>query len=363
MPSKLIVKNFGPILYAEIEFKDVTVFIGPQASGKSTLAKIFAICNNPERFLKKIIDHESSLSSFYDVLEEYNIKSYLSADTEFIYTSTNYNIQYKNQSIDHNIGPHLNFNDRIIYVPSERSLTNIIRNATHSLLLNNVPIPKHILLFGAEIEKIASASISMDIIEEGMFYQSINGEDYILLNEQTKHTIKLLEAASGIQSLVPLMKAFNHPENYMDNDTRRFHLKRNSFVIEEPELNIFPLSQYKLIQKLEQLRTMHQYNSPNIPDFVHVYTTHSPYILSAMNNLLYADKVLKKHQNNTTKRIEVLNITKASIDISSFSAYELRNGTARSIVDNESGLICDNYIDEVSDEMAEDFESLMEMMK
>ena len=42
MNEKLIVKNFGPIQEAELDLKKVTVFIGPQGSGKSTLEKLVA---------------------------------------------------------------------------------------------------------------------------------------------------------------------------------------------------------------------------------------------------------------------------------------------------------------------------------
>jgi predicted ATPase len=38
--QKIIIKNFGPIKYAEIEVKKILVLIGEQASGKSTIAKL-----------------------------------------------------------------------------------------------------------------------------------------------------------------------------------------------------------------------------------------------------------------------------------------------------------------------------------
>jgi flagellar biosynthesis GTPase FlhF len=43
MNEKRTVCNFGPIESAEVEFKRVTVFIGPTGGGKSTLAKLAAI--------------------------------------------------------------------------------------------------------------------------------------------------------------------------------------------------------------------------------------------------------------------------------------------------------------------------------
>ena len=50
MKSKLIVKHFGPIEIADLDLKSVNVFIGPQASGKSTLAKLYTICNSPRLY-------------------------------------------------------------------------------------------------------------------------------------------------------------------------------------------------------------------------------------------------------------------------------------------------------------------------
>ena len=38
--QRLIVHNVGPIRDADIRLKKVNVFIGPQSSGKSTIAKI-----------------------------------------------------------------------------------------------------------------------------------------------------------------------------------------------------------------------------------------------------------------------------------------------------------------------------------
>ena len=38
--QKIIIENFGPIQYAEIEVKKILVLIGEQASGKSTIAKL-----------------------------------------------------------------------------------------------------------------------------------------------------------------------------------------------------------------------------------------------------------------------------------------------------------------------------------
>ena len=42
--ARLIIKNVGPLQSIEIDLKKVTVLIGKQSCGKSTLAKIVSFC-------------------------------------------------------------------------------------------------------------------------------------------------------------------------------------------------------------------------------------------------------------------------------------------------------------------------------
>ena len=44
MKEKLIIKNFGPIKDVELELGRFNVLIGEQATGKSTIAKLLAVC-------------------------------------------------------------------------------------------------------------------------------------------------------------------------------------------------------------------------------------------------------------------------------------------------------------------------------
>lgn len=43
--SRLIINNVGPIKSVDIRLNKVNVFIGPQGSGKSTIAKIVSFCS------------------------------------------------------------------------------------------------------------------------------------------------------------------------------------------------------------------------------------------------------------------------------------------------------------------------------
>ena len=429
MQSRLIVKNFGPITNVDLELKNVNVFIGPQASGKSALAKLLTICKAPAKFLKN--EDSDNFKAFKDVLEEYNIQSFLKPGTEIQFDSEIHNIKYANGSVAYlpklkleiaeikssieafknsvliDIVIHEKINklqekyklslqdwqgidildaDEIkldlfqkivaaateieelassrpaVYIPAERSFINIVRGSIASLLLNHAPIPRHILLFASEIEKSLVNEIDLSFLHEHLMYRNINGEAKIFTNGES--SIKLTEAASGIQSVVPLLLSV------LSNDSSN---QQRSFVIEEPELNLFPTAQYQLVKILEANRgEAHTLEGGAI----HTYTTHSPYILSAFNNLLYASKVWNLRGDvNSSKlnpgrydpeietKLRAIIPAKSNVQPSVFTAYEIVNGGARSIFDTESGLIVENYIDDATDEMNDDFEALMELMK
>jgi predicted ATPase len=240
-----------------------------------------------------------------------------------------------------------------LYIPSERNFINIIKNASLNLINNNVPIPKHILAFGAELEKTKIAEIDLNFLQSKLEYKNINGEDRIFTDEM--NSIKLSEAASGIQSVLPiLIPIFGKKKEF----------KHRSFVIEEPELNLFPTAQYELVKLLESSRTESYWEDHGT---IHTYTTHSPYILSALNNLLYAYKVessfiAKSDEERKSFKVKIFNIVSAEINPRSFTAYQIFNGSGQSIFNEETGLIDENFIDEASDKIGDDFDALMELM-
>jgi hypothetical protein len=90
--------------------------------------------------------------------------------------------------------------------------------------------------------------------------------------------------------------------------------------------------------------------------------THSPYILSAANNLLFAAKV-GKQSGEIGEEVNKI-ISKGSwINKEDFSAYYIENGTAKSIVDEQTGLIDENELDSISNSLKDEFDALMELYK
>jgi predicted ATPase len=52
MNARLVIKNFGPILDLDIVIRKYNIFIGPHASGKSTVSKVLALIHSTSMFIR-----------------------------------------------------------------------------------------------------------------------------------------------------------------------------------------------------------------------------------------------------------------------------------------------------------------------
>ena len=88
MAEKLIVENFGPIKKIDLELNKILILIGPQSTGKSTIAKLISVFRNYDFLL--------GLDKFEVQLEQYKIASYLKKDTFIQYKTDAYSFVYQN---------------------------------------------------------------------------------------------------------------------------------------------------------------------------------------------------------------------------------------------------------------------------
>jgi len=86
------IENVGPIKKAKIDLSKYVVLIGPQASGKSIIAKLIAIFRGREFF-------DDVDSNFYNSLENYGLKSFVSTESHIKYTSPVYIFNLKNDQL------------------------------------------------------------------------------------------------------------------------------------------------------------------------------------------------------------------------------------------------------------------------
>jgi energy-coupling factor transporter ATP-binding protein EcfA2 len=177
--------------------------------------------------------------------------------------------------------------------------------------------------------------------------------------------IPLTLLSSGTQELLPLFNVlsqvatgqrdrivFPRPNN-LPAMPRDIILSKGLIYLEEPEANVFPDTQYKLVRLFARL------SHESILDFSWVITTHSPYILTAFNNLMMAGQLAKEKPELTGEISEIVPENRWVKD-GELKAYCIDDGKLKSIL-SKSGLIDGEYLDSVSDMIANEFDSLLRL--
>jgi len=349
MNDKIIINHFGPLKQVELELNDIMVFIGPQASGKSTIAKLI-------HFLKFLTskqgassyDNKKAFSLFNQFFGEHDLSNNPNMEIEYLFQPDS-KITINHHSIHYNPFPKLDY--KTILIPAGRAVYSLISDSLFSLTSEAVSIDPLILNFGQHIElsrkrlknqltENPALEIWLQEILKGHF-KYVNGENRIYF-EQDKY-ITLDRASSGQQEVLPLLLIL------MDI----VHSSQIHFVtIEEPEAHLYPYSQYKLIQLISYIHNVH----PHKHHFI--ITTHSPYILTAFNNLQFAHQVANRSEDAKLSVTKVIPQT-TWLNSEKLSAYYVSEGGIASIVDESTGLIADNEIDDASEEIAGQFDELL----
>lgn len=344
--SRLIVKNVGPIKEADIRLKKVNVFIGPQSSGKSTIAKIISFCSWLEKNKHELEGSYLFTSNVINKMVAYHrMENYISDDSQIFYQGDNvafafnwktdiplefpkghYSTECYNakECFFFNIERHSN--PKVLYVPAERNFVSVVPNLQK--YDDSKDSLQSFIVDWFESKRSYSKDSPLNLIDLGMKYFSENDRDYIQIgNEQFIH---LRNASSGIQSVVPLIVLADYMTNGMYSKERPFSVEEQDvldkvlhkltienlptkdiedikrrlagflqgkvythtqFIVEEPEQNLYPIEQYQLIDYLIGIINHGRQHRLTI-------TTHSPYIISFLNVLLRRSNDSKSYLRN-----------------------------------------------------------------
>ena len=149
--------------------------------------------------------------------------------------------------------------------------------------------------------------------------------------------------------ITDLMVFIGPDELYKDLICRRIKDHSDILSLREPEQGLFPIAQNeKVAEIVEQF---------NVCGGRFLLTTHSPYILTALNNYIYAYQVGQKNPTEVSALIP----KHLWIDPKRVSAYFVENGTARSIMDEELQHINAEEIDQASTLTNELYDKLLEI--
>jgi predicted ATPase len=433
--SKIKIKNFGPIKegYQEndgwMDVEKVTVFIGNQGSGKSTVAKListftwlekalftevitkeditennnfkdnFCHYHRLKNYFWYTIDSASPASKNHEAYKEF-MKTQSKPDSEIHFKGSKYEFHYYEYALT--IIPIETNNNysvpKIMYVPSERNFLSAIEAPN---FVKGLPGPLYEFLseYDRSLEEL-SESLNLPIGKLKLFYRRETKTVHILGDN---YSIRLLDASSGLQSLVPLylvslnlsssigkesdsskkdmsleeekrIKAERQKikERYKDDslsdriDAQKevtANRKRACFIniIEEPEQNLFPSSQRQMLNSLLE------FNNMNVGNEL-IMTTHSPYIINFLSIAIQGNELCKKIKEKKEweklkEEFEKIVPEKSIISASDVVIYELDEdkGIIKKLPSFEGIPSDKNYLNQSLAEGNQLFDSLLEI--
>lgn len=422
--ATITIKNIGPIKSIEnLELNKVNVFMGPQGSGKSTVAKIISFCTwldkkfSRDSYTKDMTeminggknpDYIKELKTYHRLTDGYfSEDSSICFDGEEIVFSYNcdfnsdktYLAGIENQERKYKI----NFKSgkrrtgsKVIYIPSERNFVSAIYNLNE--YLRDKDLIQDFVKNWYEAKRKYSKDHKLEILDLGVRYHN-EGDDVDKLTLNNGKDLALQVASSGLQAVVPLVTLFDYiacgiysesrPMSVSERDVliKQYNVlkqlqagdskiknddlhtlfdiivaknyNQSQFIIEEPEQNLFPTTQRDLIYYM--LRVLNESDRNHRLTF----TTHSPYILYALNNCMMG--YLVNAQLNSEEKKEYLKngflSDRSWIDPESVSIWEITDdGTLRSIQDKDN-IVSENYFDQKMTELTDEYYQMLNYYK
>lgn len=404
--ERLIIKNFFTLKDVDIELGKYNAFIGEQASGKSLIVKLLYFFR--DNIYLPIIEYEKKLNEAKkDMVNEFNelfhlygnsrnfIVQYINADNQLtverkegkltIFPSECLNKFYKvhrkaittimTLSIDGdkdsiNLDPKL---ERSILQKMQKYLRD------NRLIEHNFVIPAGRTLFTnlkfdflSLFKDSKSKVIDNMYIEFGSSYGRIF-KNWKFINDITNRLENLREILLKVNDISRnIMKGkfeYDKDGGFIITDEIKLRVQHTSsgqqeffpiyitlldyiavsivksLYVEEPEAHLYPSAQKAITELLVYVT-----NATN-SDGLYI-TTHSPYILTVLNNLILANDV-KDKQKLFDKDLLV--------PFEEVRAYYIADGGARDLRDYENRLILADNLDKVSEQTALDFDNLLDL--
>ncbi|HPI19202.1 MAG TPA: ATP-binding protein [Candidatus Kapabacteria bacterium] len=418
--EKLIIQNFGGIKEFTFEIKKINILIGPQATGKSIVAKLLYFFKQFDiEFIKAVLNDDYNIEQFNEIF----IKIFITYFSPFVNSTINFKIKYELKKVFIEI-EYLNNKLSITYSdfyvnefhklkeifkrtkqPNEfdetrdlNKLSSIIINIYEKSLIeyNEINL-KNIQMFIPSgrafistlqsnffslqnFQKNLSRNLTIDpfLVEFGAYYEGLKSINSFRFKRYENDDLENI-----IQNILHSKYEYkNNIEYFIYKDGREipiffassgqqetlplvltlkelyYNIPKDGGIIfiEEPEAHIYPSAQKSIVELIAMV-----FNFSN-SRYQFVITTHSPYILTSFNNLIQAGDIRTKMEEEDLSKL--YDIIEKDIILSPdvFSAYNMDYDSIEDLIDPETKLISAEKLDSVSTDIAIQFERLLDLI-
>lgn len=411
----LSVANFSCISKAEVEIDRLTIIIGPQASGKSLIVKLCYFMNDITPETQNAIVKGESLEKLSQRIKSkffqwFPVAAWGCGKFKIQYTAGSYSISLIRKSYKEKVQDDIRLTlseefkakfSELVAQTGKSSTKKIqvegFENLEHEWRLREVISNSYRMIQGrgaiqsqafvpAGRSFFTSIGKAIAIFEQGRMldpltlrfgrmYANLRDRPRRFFNESTTEKderlyleavmtsllggsvvqdgeIEFLEAPDGRR--IPLTSLSSGQQELLPVATFLpwlWRAKSSSLCyIEEPEAHLFPSTQSRLVEALIVAA-----GASNL-----VITTHSPYVITKVNNLLKAGSLSKKLTDDLRERLSTIVVKKAWLFPRHVKAYALQDGITVSIL-GKDGFIDADYLDEISSDLSDEFSSMLEL--
>lgn len=421
MSTRLVVNDFSCIVSADFEVSGLTVLIGPSASGKSILSKLIFFFNDLLNDQWQTLEEGKGINSFKTLVKEkfkewFPVEAWGDGKFQIEFYSGEYQVRISRIEYRKKLGDNMRvwlspfFEGQYEYALSALKETARFSDQNlmdHRLLVANFDlqeklrkitkkrlgedhvdsqtfIPAGRSFFTSIGKSIAafehSRILDPMILRFGRFYASVRERRFhmasskaqpllngrldslmsgALVFERNKEYLRTEDGrkvpfsamSSGQQELMPLVLALKRRAVMLDMPDFQQML-----FVEEPEAHLFPAAQSSLVEVFVHFLAQSRGRAKML------ITTHSPYVLAKLNNLIKAKEVAGTRKG-TRRSLQVQEIIKEDywLDGANLNAYAIISGRLERIQDVDDNLIEAEYLDEVSGSIAAEFSRLLEV--
>ena len=385
----LYLKNFGPIKEMDVDLKPLMVFIGESGSGKSAVLKSLSLLrwihkrnNLRSYFIKNHLANEIDFSSinFTKLLAISGLEEFIKDTTEIVFTTEQVTYKSNGKGLEMPLIEKSFSLDKVLFLSDNRIILPDILGQYFNL---NAKFPYHLedtfLNFNHAMKSFPKGftieSTDVVLTQENTIFGVMS---YYISNKKEGDSpfhIEFQNASSGTKtvSFVELITHFYTHSHLFDfnevleNQYKRLGIggdgikqwqdkKTLSIFIEEPELSLFPSAQRRLLNRL--VRDCFAENKQENCVTNLAFATHSPYILTSLNNLLLAGETAK----TVEKKVRVSQVVSEEywLTAEQVGAYAIENGKVKNIIE-EDNLIDGAYLDSISDEVSSEFSNILDI--